>query len=47
MLADAYLMQTNLLLAPALSGVRLLVPAEHVQAAHEVLLALAPGDFAG
>jgi len=46
MLADAHLMQTDLLLAPALGGVRLLVPTEHVQAAHEVLLALARGDFA-
>ena len=46
MLADAHLMQTDLLLAPALGGVRLLVPVEHVQAAHEVLLALARGDFA-
>ena len=46
MLADAHLMQTDQLLAPALGGVRLLVPAEHVQAAHEVLLALARGDFA-
>ena len=46
MLADAHLMQTDLLLAPALGGVRLLVLAEHVQAAHEVLLALARGDFA-
>jgi hypothetical protein len=46
MLADAHLMQTDLLLAPALGGVRLLVPAEHVQGAHEVLLALARGDFA-
>jgi hypothetical protein len=46
MLADAHLMQTDLLLAPALGGVRLLVPAEYVQSAHEVLLALARGDFA-
>ena len=46
MLADAHLMQTDLLLAPALGGVRVLVPADHVQQAHAVLEALARGDYA-
>ncbi len=46
MLADAHLMQTDLLLAPALGGVRLLVDAEHVQQAYAVLEALARGDYA-
>ena len=46
MLADAHLMQTDLLLAPALGGVRLLVDAEHVQQAYSVLEALARGDYA-
>jgi len=46
MLADAHLMQTDLLLAPALGGVRLLVPGEHLQDAHAALAALARGDYA-
>jgi hypothetical protein len=46
MLADAHLMQTDLLLAPALGGVRVLVPFEHIQPAHAVLEALARGDYA-
>lgn len=46
MLADAHLMQTDLLLAPALGGVRLLVDAANVQQAYAVLEALARGDFA-
>ena len=46
MLADAHLMQTDLLLAPALGGVRLLVDARHVQQAYAVLEALARGDYA-
>lgn len=46
MLADAHLMQTDLLLAPALGGVRVLVPVEHVQMAHAVLEGLARGDYA-
>ncbi|WP_040787905.1 putative signal transducing protein [Massilia niastensis] len=45
-LADAHLMQTDLLLAPALGGVRLLVETEHLQQAHAVLAALARGDYA-
>ena len=46
MLADAHLMQTDLLLAPALGGVRLLVDAQHLQQAYAVLEALARGDYA-
>lgn len=45
-LADAHLMQTDLLLAPALGGVRVLVPAEHLQASYDVLAGLARGDYA-
>ena len=46
MLADAHLMQTDLLLAPALGGVRLLVDASNVRQAYAVLEALARGDYA-
>jgi hypothetical protein len=45
-LADAHLMQTHLLLAPALGGVRILVPSEYLQPAAEVLAGLARGDYA-
>ncbi len=45
-LADAHLMQTDLLLAPALGGVRILVPSEHLQQAGAVLAGLARGDYA-
>jgi hypothetical protein len=45
-LADAHLMQADLLLAPALGGVRILVPGPHVQAAQAVIEAFARGDFA-
>ena len=45
-LADAHLMQTDLLLAPALGGVRILVPLEHLQQADAVLEGLARGDYA-
>ncbi len=45
-LADAHLMQTDLLLAPALGGVRILVPREHLQQAAAVLAGLARGDYA-
>ena len=45
-LADAHLMQTDLLLAPALGGVRVLVPSEFLQPAAEVLAGLARGDYA-
>ncbi|RZJ84712.1 MAG: hypothetical protein EOO64_03065 [Massilia sp.] len=45
-LADAHLMQTDLLLAPALGGVRILVPREHLQQAGAVLAGLARGDYA-
>ena len=45
-LADAHLMQADLLLAPALGGVRILVPLEHLQQAGAVLEGLARGDYA-
>lgn len=45
-LADAHLMQTDLLLAPALGGVRILVPASYVQQAQSVMDAFQRGDFA-
>jgi len=46
MLLDAHLMQTDLLLAPALGGVRLVVDAANLQDAHAVLAGLARGDYA-
>ena len=45
-LADAHLMQTDLLLAPALGGVRILVPSDYLQQAGAVLEGLARGDYA-
>ncbi|MGJ7916796.1 putative signal transducing protein [Massilia sp. LXY-6] len=45
-LADAHLMQTDLLLAPALGGVRILVPHAHLQEAQAVLEAFQRGEFA-
>lgn len=45
-LADAHLMQADLLLAPALGGVRILVPSEYLQQAGAVLAGLARGDYA-
>jgi hypothetical protein len=36
-LADAHLVQTDMLLAPALGGVRILVPEDHLQQAQAVL----------
>ena len=45
-LADAHLMQTDLLLAPARGGVRILVPAEYLQQSAAVLEGLARGDYA-
>lgn len=45
-LADAHLVQTDLLLAPALGGVRILVPEDHLQQARAVLEAFARGEFA-
>ena len=45
-LADAHLMQTDLLLAPALGGVRILVPLDYLQQAAAVLEGLARGDYA-
>jgi hypothetical protein len=44
-LADAHLVQTDLLLAPALGGVRILVPADHLPQAQAVLEAFARGEF--
>ena len=45
-LADAHLMQAHMLLAPALGGVRILVPQEHLQEAQNVLEAFQRGEFA-
>ena len=45
-LADAHLMQTDLLLAPALGGVRILAPSDYLQQAAAVLEGLARGDYA-
>ena len=44
-LADDQLVQTDLLLAPALGGVRILVPEDHLQQAKAVLEAFARGEF--
>ncbi|MFL6675588.1 MAG: putative signal transducing protein [Massilia sp.] len=44
-LADEHLMQTDLLLAPALGGVRILVPASYLLQAREVLEAFERGEF--
>ena len=45
-LADAHLVQTDLLLAPALGGVRILAPEAYVQQAQAVLEAFQRGEFA-
>jgi len=45
-LADAHLMQADLLLAPALGGVRILVPSDYLQQSVAVLEGLARGDYA-
>jgi hypothetical protein len=45
-LADDQLVQANMLWAPALGGVRILVPQEFVQQAEAVLDALRRGEFA-
>ncbi|GAB3467336.1 hypothetical protein GCM10027321_34620 [Massilia terrae] len=45
-LADEQLLQANMLLAPAVGGVRILVPQEHLQESVSVLEALKRGDFA-
>jgi hypothetical protein len=45
-LADDQLVQTNLLWAPALGGVRILVPQEYIQQAEAALAALQRGEFA-
>jgi hypothetical protein len=45
-LADAHLVQTDLLLAPALGGVRILVPEDHLLQAQAVLDAFQRGEFA-
>jgi hypothetical protein len=44
-LADAHLVQTDLLLAPALGGVRILVPLEHLAQARAVLDDFQRGAF--
>jgi hypothetical protein len=44
-LADAHLVQTDMLLAPALGGVRILVPEDHLQQVQAVLEAFARGEF--
>ena len=46
MLADAHLMQTDLLLAPALGGVGILVPEDVLRRAEDVLAAYERGEFA-
>jgi hypothetical protein len=45
-LADAHLMQAHMLLAPALGGVRILVPEDHLVQAQAVLEAYRRGEFA-
>jgi hypothetical protein len=45
-LADAHLVQTDLLLAPALGGVRILAPEAYLQQAQAVLEAFQRGEFA-
>jgi hypothetical protein len=45
-LADDQLVQANLLWAPAIGGVRILVPQEYIQPAEAALEALQRGDFA-
>ncbi len=45
-LADAHLVQTDLLLAPAMGGVRILVPEDHLLQAQAVLEAYGRGEFA-
>jgi hypothetical protein len=45
-LADAHLVQTDMLLAPALGGVRILVPQDYLQQAQAVLEAFGRGEFA-
>ncbi|MDN4055206.1 DUF2007 domain-containing protein [Massilia sp. YIM B02763] len=45
-LADAHLMQTDLLLAPALGGVRILAPRDYLDQAQAVLAAFERGEFA-
>jgi hypothetical protein len=44
-LADEHLVQTDLLLAPALGGVRILVPADYLQQSRAVLDAFERGEF--
>lgn len=45
-LADAHLMQAYMLLAPALGGVRILVPEDYLVQARAVLEAFQRGEFA-
>lgn len=44
--ADANHAQADLLISPAMGGVRVLVPESYLAQAHEVLAAWARGDFA-
>jgi hypothetical protein len=44
-LADEHLVQTDLLLAPALGGVRILVPGAYLQQARAVIDAFERGEF--
>lgn len=44
-LADAHLVQTDMLLAPALGGVRILVPLDFLAQAQAVLEAYARGEY--
>ncbi|CAN5271040.1 hypothetical protein BH11PSE11_BH11PSE11_28250 [soil metagenome] len=44
-LADENLVQTNSLLTPALGGVRILVPENYLQQAHDVIEAFNRGEF--
>jgi hypothetical protein len=43
--ADANHVQADLLIAPALGGVRILAPAEYLQQAEEILAAYERGDY--
>lgn len=43
--ADANHVQADLLIAPALGGVRVLVPESFLRQAHEILAALARGEY--
>jgi hypothetical protein len=44
--ADAHHVQADLLMAPALGGVRILAPLSHLQQARDIIAAFERGDFA-